>query len=97
MTPKKEILLGIFLGILIASIFVVIISFSMAPSGMPLKEFFGIFFKGNVYVPVLSFALFPNIALFFILLKFNKDNYSKGLMVATMLIGAIILILKIYI
>ena len=96
MSAKKELILGIIIGLLLAFLFSLLMFYTgNIKTGMPTEQFFDIFVKGKIIVPVLSISLLANFALFFIFLKFNKDNISRGIMVATMAIGAVIIILKI--
>ena len=43
---------------------------------------------------IISLSLLINLALFFLKLKFNKDEQSRGILFSTFLYGFIIIILK---
>ena len=43
---------------------------------------------------IISLSLLINLALFFLKIKFNKDDQSRGILFSTFLFGAIIIILK---
>ncbi len=95
MNQRKEILLGFGIGILLEIILCIILYFSFNPGNLRLSEYFNFFANSNLLVPVLTISLLANFALFFLLLKFNKDYISKGIMIATMIIGVLIIIIKV--
>jgi len=43
---------------------------------------------------IISLSLLINLALFFLKLKFNKDEQSRGILFSTFLYGVVIVILK---
>ena len=43
---------------------------------------------------IISLSLLGNLALFFLKLKFNKDQQSRGILFSTFLYGVVIVILK---
>ena len=43
---------------------------------------------------IISLSLLINLALFFMKLKFNKDEQSRGILLSTFLYGVVIVILK---
>ena len=43
---------------------------------------------------IISLSLLINLALFFVKLKFNKDEQSRGILLSTFLYGVVIVILK---
>ena len=90
---KKEVLIGFITGVLTSLIFSSIIFISNNP-GLPGDEYMKIYLKGKLIVPVISISLLANFALFFIFLKFNKDEISKGILFATFMIGVVVLVLK---
>ena len=92
---KKEIAIGLVLGIITCALFSSIIFLSNNP-GLPGDEYMKIYLKGKLIVPVISLSLLGNFALFFIFLKFDKDEISKGLLLATILIGIVVLALKFF-
>lgn len=93
MKIDKSVVLGFVLGIITSLIFSVIVFFSSNP-GIDNGQFLSVYMKSKLIVPVVSISLLANFALFFILLRFNKDNISKGIMLSTMLIGLIILVIR---
>ncbi len=93
MSQRTSIILGILVGLLTSLVFSYIVFINNNP-GMTDDDYVQIFVSGKLIVPVMSISLLANFALFFICLKFNKDNFSKGLLIATMLIGAVILVLR---
>ncbi|MES2618514.1 MAG: hypothetical protein V4613_11590 [Bacteroidota bacterium] len=93
MSSKKAILLGFILGIVTSFILSIIIFYSSNP-GVENGEFLSIYVKSKLIVPVVSISLLANMALFFIFIRLNKDNISKGLLIATMLIGLGVLIIR---
>ena len=94
MSVKQELILGVIIGIVLAFVLAIIVFFKTNPEGMLIKEYFNIFVNGQILVPVLTISLLANFALFFVLLRFNKDNISRGIMIATMVVGLFIIILK---
>ena len=49
----------------------------------------------NINLPkIISLSLLINLVLFFVKLKFNKDEQSRGILLSTFLYGVVIVILK---
>lgn len=94
MSTKKELLIGLISGILLTFIISLIVFLRSNP-GFSFGDYFDIFANGSVLSPILSVALVGNLGLFFLFLKFEKDTMSRGVLMATMLIGIIIFILKV--
>ncbi len=90
---KKQILLGFLLGIIISFLFTLFIYYSNNP-GLSDAAYRKFFIDAKLIVPIVSISLLANFVLFFIFIKLNKDEISKGILIATILIGLIVLILK---
>lgn len=93
MSEKTSIAIGFLIGLITSLVFSYIVFINNNP-GMTEEDYFKIFFSGKLIVPVMSISLLANFALFFIFLKLNKDAISKGLLIATVLIGIVILVLR---
>lgn len=72
-----------------------VIVFLKSNPGFTVGDYFNIFANGKVLSPILSVALVGNLGLFFLFLKLDKDNISRGVLMATMLIGLVIFIMRI--
>ena len=58
-------------------------------------DFLKFFRQNTTYKPkIISLSLLGNLALFFLKLKFNKDEQSRGILFSTFLYGLVIVILK---
>jgi hypothetical protein len=93
MSTKKEIYIGLILGIG-TSFLISLISFLYTNPGFSSADYFDIFVNGKILAPLLSVALVGNLGLFFLFLKLNKDNISRGILAATMVVGVFIFIMK---
>ena len=93
MSDRANINLGFLLGLATSLVFSYIVFINNNP-GMNEDDYFKIFFSGKLIVPVMSISLLANFALFFIFLRLNKDAISKGLLIATVIIGTVILLLR---
>ncbi len=93
MSERTSIIIGFSIGIITSLVFSYIVFINNNP-GMNEDDYFKIFFSGKLIVPVMSISLLANFALFFIFLRLNKDAISKGLLIATVIIGVVILVLR---
>lgn len=93
MTPKKEMFLGIGIGLLTAFLISFVVFITSNP-GFTAADYFNIYVNGKLLAPILSVALVGNLGLFFLFIKFDKDMISKGILTATMVCGVIIFLLK---
>lgn len=93
MNPRKQMSLGIVMGLLSAFLISFVVFLSSNP-GFTAADYFNIYVNGKILAPVLSVALLGNLALFFLFLRLDKDFISKGILTATMILGVIIFILK---
>lgn len=96
MNPRKQVLTGVAIGIVLVFVISLIIFLQSNP-GFGWKDYFSIFVNGNILVPTLSIALLGNLAVFYIFLNLNKDFISRGILIATVITGVLILILKLII
>lgn len=93
MSARKQIWLGFGIGVL--TVFLIsLAAFLRSNPGFTVSDYFSIFVNGKVLAPLLSVALIGNLAVFFFFININKDYISRGILIATMMIGVLILILK---
>jgi hypothetical protein len=95
MNPRKQLLLGLGLGILTSFLISFVVFLSSNP-GFTASDYFNIYVNGKILAPVLSVALVGNLGLFFLFLRLEKDLISKGILSATMLVGVVIAVLKFF-
>ncbi len=93
MSPRRELMLGLGIGVLTAFV-VSFVTFIASNPGFKAMDYFNIYVNGHLLAPILSVSLVGNLALFFLFLKFDKDLISKGILMATIFVGVIIFILK---
>ena len=89
---KADLIKGILLGIIapiIACIFYVVFI-----NEETLENFINNFVTDRNLPAIISLSLLINLALFFLKLKFNKDEQSRGILFSTFLYGVVIVILK---
>ena len=95
MNPRKQVLLGLGLGLLTSFLISFVVFLSSNP-GFTAADYFNIYVNGKILAPVLSVALVGNLGLFFLFLRLDKDMISKGILSATMVVGVLIFILKFF-
>ena len=89
---KADLIKGVLLGIIapiIACIFYVVFI-----NEETLENFINNFVTDRNLPAIISLSLLINLALFFLKLKFNKDEQSRGILFSTFLYGVIIVIFK---
>ena len=89
---KSDLVKGVLLGIIapiIACIFYVVFI-----NEETLENFINNFVTDRNLPAIISLSLLINLALFFLKLKFNKDEQSRGILFSTFLYGVVIVILK---
>ena len=89
---KVDLIKGVLLGIIapiIACIFYVVFI-----KEETLENFINHFVTDRNLPAIISLSLLINLALFFLKLKFNKDEQSRGILFSTFLYGVVIVILK---
>ena len=89
---KADLIKGVLLGIIapiIACIFYVVFI-----NEETLENFINNFVTDRNLPSIISLSLLINLALFFLKLKFNKDEQSRGILFSTFLYGVVIVILK---
>jgi len=88
---KADLIKGVLLGIIAPIIaFIVYVVFIKEET---LENFINNFVTDGNLPKIISLSLLINLALFFLKLKFNKDEQSRGILFSTFLYGAIIVIL----
>ena len=85
---SKGVLLGIISPIIAFVIYVVFIIETTLGSVINNPSF------TNNLPAIISLSLLINLALFFLEIKFNKDEQSRGILFSTFLYGVVIVILK---
>ncbi len=91
MTSKKDILLGLFIGLLGALIGTFFALQFFTKQGF--IEGFRIMRQAGMIGKVITLGSVPNLVLFFILLKKNKDFMARGIILAMFLLVIITLFL----
>ena len=89
---KSDLIKGILLGIIspmILFVFVTVFYFEY-----DLMSFINNKINDVNLPKIISLSLLINLALFFLKLKFNKDEQSRGILLSTFLYGVVIVILK---
>ena len=89
---KSDLVKGVLLGIIapiIACIFYVVFI-----NEETLENFINNFVTDRNLPSIISLSLLINLALFFLKLKFNKDEQSRWILFSTFLYGVVIVILK---
>jgi len=87
---KKEILIGIIVGIL-ATLFGFYVYVEFVLSGS-FQDSLAVIHKKNLYGQILSIAAIPNLFVFFIFIKKKQDYKARGVLIATFLVAFLILI-----
>lgn len=95
MNGRKQIYLGIGIGLLTAFLISFVVFLTSNP-GFTAADYFNIYVNGKLLAPILSVALLGNLGLFFLFIKLDRDLISKGILAATMICGLIIFILKFF-
>ena len=89
---KADLIKGVLLGIIAPIIaFIVYVVFIKEET---LENFINNFVTDRNLPAIISLSLLINLALFFMKLKFNKDEQSRGILLSTFLYGVVIVILK---
>ena len=89
---KLDLIKGVLLGIIAPIIaFIVYVVFIKEET---LENFINNFVTYRNLPAIISLSLLINLALFFLKLKFNKDEQSRGILFSTLLYGVVIVILK---
>ena len=89
---KADLIKGVLLGIIapiIACIFYVVFI-----NEETLENFINNFVTDRNLPAIISLSLLINLSLFFLKLKLNKDEQSRGILFSTFLYGVVIVILK---
>lgn len=82
------------MGILIPFIISLVVFIETNPN-LSYKDYFNIYLHGQLLAAILSLSLLGNLALFFLFLKLEREMISRGIVASTLLVGAVILVLKI--
>ena len=85
---KVDLIKGVLIGII--SPIIAFIVYVVSIKKEPLENFIN-----NENLPaIISLSLLINLALFFLKLKLNKDEQSRGILISTFLYGVVIVFLK---
>ncbi len=90
---RKHVLLGLVIGLITVITFTLLVFYFTNP-GLTYQEYQEVVVKGNLLVPFLSVSLLLNFLWFFLFIKLNKDEISKGVLISTVLVGIVILAFK---
>lgn len=93
MNSRRQVLIGLSLGLL-AVFSLAIGMFLLRFNDASIQDFFNFDSYHKVVSLLLSLSLLLNLALFFLFIKMNKDYFARGILMATMLIGVLIFVLK---
>lgn len=89
----KIIIMGILTGIVLPIAFSYVMLNSQYPNLTNLDFFKKLWTGSEIGGPIIRLSVLINVPLFFIALKFNKENYARGVLVGTMAIGFYIFVL----
>ena len=96
MSPRKQLFLGLGMGLMTAFIVSIIVFLKTNP-GLSAKDYFNVFVYSKLLAGILSVSLIANLGLFYLFLKLDKDQISKGVLAATVIVGILIFIMKFFI
>ena len=82
----KQIISGALIGVLAPILGIIIILTFMSPH-VTVDQMINQFWMNSSLSPAISLALLVNLALFFILDKFNKEMMSRGIIAGTLIWG----------
>lgn len=95
MSRKSEILLGFGTGLLACFVVSFIVFLGTNPD-LKAVDYFKIYYHSKLMAGILSLSLLANLGLFYLFLRFDKDNISRGILGATMLVGIFIFYMKFF-
>ncbi|WP_096686040.1 hypothetical protein [Ichthyobacterium seriolicida] len=85
---KKQIFIGSLLGFIFPALFFYMYFIS---TGKDFDIFIDTIVKTNIYYKLISLLTLPNLIIFIILSKMQKDYYLRGILISTMLIALVVL------
>ena len=91
---NRDIFKGVILGIVSPIILFVIVVVFFRESN--LTDFINYHLTDRNLPSIISLTLLANLSLFFIKIKMNKDEQSRGILLSTFLYGIIIVYLKLF-
>ncbi|HEY1047051.1 MAG TPA: hypothetical protein VGF79_11470 [Bacteroidia bacterium] len=95
MSARSQLWLGLGMGLFTAFI-VSLVVFLRTNPGLSASDYFNFFVYSKLLSGILSVSLIANLALFYLFLKFDKDQISKGVLAATVIVGILIFIMKFF-
>lgn len=84
---------GILTGVLAPMIFSYVILVSRYPELLEFRFFKGLWGGSQLGGPIIRLSVLINLPFFFISLQLDKENYAKGVLIGTLLIGFYIILL----
>lgn len=80
----KQILAGVFLGMVVGYLGTLLVYLGLYKDVLPNGFNHYLFNVPKLIAPCVQLGLIPNAGLFFLLLKFNKDEIARGVLAITM-------------
>lgn len=93
MKKLNNMVLGTVLGVLLTllSLFIYV---HLKFDDLTLTDFFRSYFKMGILTHMLSLAVIPNLAMFFIFIRTNRLKSARGVLLATFLFAFTVLIIR---
>jgi hypothetical protein len=88
--------IGIIVGLL-APVLGVFLFYSYSNFGLDFFEYLKVYVQKGLSAKILSLGLIANLIFFFPAINLNLDRLARGIIVATFIYGALILILKFFV
>lgn len=95
MNARSQIWMGLGMGLLTAFV-VSLVVFLRTNPGLSAADYFNFFVYSKLLSGILSVSLIANLGLFYLFLKLDKDQISKGVLAATVIVGILIFIMKFF-
>lgn len=90
---KKDLFIGLFLGLVVGLIGTALVIILMTASGTSITEGYYYMKSSGSIGKVITLGAIPNLLLFFVLLKKNKDLMARGIILALFVLTIITLVL----
>lgn len=93
MYNKPQLLIGTLTGLLVPA-FIMALIYAMKFGESTIGSFLHAIVSQGVVAPIIALSLLGNLGLFFLFLKFDKLWASRGVMIATLVYGLLMLYFK---
>lgn len=90
---KKDLFIGLLLGLIVGLIGTAVVIMLMTASGTSITEGYHYMKSSGSIGKVITLGAIPNLLLFFVLLKKNKDLMARGIILALFVLTIITLVL----